>query len=65
MIVLCQCGREMSWEIQRVGTVAMLMTKCWHCTPAAGWHHEPVEIIRKPAGKAELWPAQTDAPTVI
>jgi hypothetical protein len=29
----------------------MLMVKCFACDPYGPWTHEPVEIIRKPAGK--------------
>ena len=39
----------------------MLAVKCYICDPAGPWHQEPVELIRKPAGKADLWPVPPDA----
>lgn len=65
MICLCpSCGQPANWELQRVGPMAMLMVKCFACDPNGPWLHEPVELIRKPAGKADLWPAPTDAPVL-
>jgi phage FluMu protein Com len=64
MIIPClSCGAPKDWELQRVSSVAMLMSKCPRCDGAGPWHQELVEIIRKPAGKASLWPAPTDALT--
>lgn len=63
MIIPCaDCGGTLDWSLHRVGNQAMMASKCRHCAPAGPWFTEPVEIIRKPRGRAGLWPAPKDAP---
>jgi hypothetical protein len=63
MILVCpDCGSSLDWSLSRVGNQPILASKCRHCDPAGPWHQEPVEVIRKPRGRAGLWPVASDVP---
>lgn len=63
MTYVCpDCGAALDWQLGKAGNQPLLMSNCRHCNPGGPWLHEPIEIVRKPRGKASLWPAAKDAP---
>lgn len=65
MIIPCEdCGVPKDWSIERIDQLPVLFSKCFSCDPSGPFVPEPIEIVRKPRGRASLWPAPTDVAPV-
>lgn len=63
MIILCdQCRRPAQWSLDRVGDQPILAVKCFACDAQGPWTYEPIDVVRKPKGRAGLWPSRPDGP---